>query len=217
MLARRRKRMSALSGTHLLSPTHFDILGRAISAVAMLLIFTPARVTGLFPEPELLDLTWNDEGEATYSDSNEKAALVDVWRSSGGLHWRNKWDLRADPCTDGWYGVLCDHSGHVVELDLAANGLTGYLPRSIGTLVHLRKLHLNDNLLSGPIPSSASKLKKLTSINLSQNKFTGSLPSFFSELEELILIHLAINDWNERSLPESYLILEQKGVDVWVI
>jgi hypothetical protein len=140
-----------------------------------------------------------------------------VWRSSAGLHWRNTWDLRTDPCTDGWHGVMCDHDGHIVELNLSSNGLLGFLPRSLGTLVHLRKLHLNDNLLSGPVPVSTEKLFQLTSVNLSKNKLTGPLPAYFATLSDVVLMHLAGNDWDEKLLPDSYLQLEAKGVDTWVL
>ena len=171
----------------------------------------------LFPSPELLDRTWTDQGDARWCTATEKAALVDLWRSSGGVHWRNHWDLRTDPCVNGWYGVRCDFSGHVTTLNLANNGLTGFLPRSLGNLVGLERLHLNDNLLTGPIPESFSRLTSLVEINLSQNRFTGSMPLIVSTFPRIELLHLAANDFDDTVMPAEYLQLEhERGVDVWV-
>ena len=66
---------------------------------ALLLLFAlastlQAPACALFPEPELLDLTWNDEGSATYA--TESRAGPRCVASGGGLHWRNTWDLRQD-------------------------------------------------------------------------------------------------------------------------
>ena len=77
-----------------------------LSLFLLLLSFTPS--VSLFPEPEMLDLTWTDSGDARWTKLDEKMALVDLWRSSGGVHWATSWDLRQDPCVNGWHGVLCD-------------------------------------------------------------------------------------------------------------
>ena len=184
-----------------------------LSLFLLLLSSTPS--VSLFPEPEMLDLTWTDSGDARWTKLDEKMALVDLWRSSGGVHWATSWDLRQDPCVNGWHGVLCDEFGAVVSIDLPRNRLNGFLPRSLGVLTSLAKFHVNDNLLTGPIPASFAKLVHLESLNLSQNRFTGPLPTL-TNVPQLILVHLAVNDWDEKILPDSFLQLEQSGVDVWV-
>ena len=174
-------------------------------------------VAEIFPSPELLDRTWTDRGDARWCQANEKAALVDLWRSSGGVHWRNHWDLRTDPCVNGWYGIRCDYSGHVTTLNLANNGLPGFLPRSLGNLIGLERLHLNDNLLTGPLPESVSRLTSLVEINLSQNRFTGRMPLVVATFPQMELLHLAANDFEETTMPTEYLQMEQeRGVDIWV-
>ena len=176
----------------------------------------PFARADLFPSPELLDRTWTDKGDARWCDANEKAALVDLWRATGGVHWRNNWDLRTDPCVMGWYGVRCDFSGHITTLNLSNNGLTGFLPRSLGNLVALERLHLNDNLLTGPLPESFGRLTNLVEINLSQNRFTGSMPLVVATFPRMELLHLAANDFDQTALPDEYMEMEhQRGVDIW--
>ena len=189
-------------------------------ALLTLLTCTTFLVTpslSLFPEPELLDNTWVDSGDASYTASDEKTALVDLWRSSGGIHWATTWDLRTDPCVNGWHGILCNEYGKVVSIDLPRNRLSGFLPRSLGTLSSLLKFHINDNLLTGPLPASFSKLINLESINISQNRFTGPMPIVVSTFPRVVLFHLASNDFDEKSVPAELVAMEQKGIDVWTL
>jgi hypothetical protein len=39
----------------------------------------------------------------------EKAALIDIYSSTGGPHWldNTNWDPSTDPCTNGWHRVSC--------------------------------------------------------------------------------------------------------------
>jgi hypothetical protein len=182
----------------------------------LLFLFVLQPVFSLFPEPELFDITWTDNGEASVTRSDEKSVLVDLWRSTNGVHWTNPWDLRKDPCISGWVGVLCNDNGNIISIDLPRNRLSGFLPRSLGMLTSLQKLHLNNNMLTGPLPKSLEKLTRLESLNLSQNFFTGGMPLGVTAFAKLILFHIASNDFNEQTMPNEFLQMEQRGVDVWV-
>ncbi|CAN0538307.1 unnamed protein product [Ectocarpus sp. 8 AP-2014] len=59
--------------------------------------------------------------------SEDRAALVALFRSTGGTRWyRNKnWDTGAD--LSQWYGVHVKQDGRVVELWLSSNNLEGIL------------------------------------------------------------------------------------------
>jgi len=183
--------------------------------IITILFLLSNQTQALFPEPELLDITWTDSGDARYTKLDEKSALVDLWRSSSGIHWATTWDLRQDPCVNGWHGILCDEYGAVISIDLPRNRLSGFLPRSLGILTSLIKFHVNDNLLTGPLPKSFSKLINLESINLSQNRFTGSMPLAASTFPNVVLLHLAKNDFDQSALPDEFLKMQMNGVDVW--
>mgnify|MGYP006089442853 CR=1 FL=1 len=191
------------------------LLQQLLKLLQLMLLLLPGQA--LFPEPELLDVTWTDSGDMTWTNLNEKSALVDLWRTAGGVHWTTTWDLRQDPCVNGWHGILCNEYGAVISIDLPRNRMNGFLPRSLGMLTSLLKFHVNDNLLTGPIPRSFEKLINLEYINLSQNRFTGPLPIVASTFPNLVLFHLASNDFDEKTLPDEYLQMEQRGIDVWVL
>jgi hypothetical protein len=191
---------------------HFPVLPFLFT----LLLYSCTPVISLFPDYDVLDTTWTDSGDATYTVSDEKRALVDLWRSAGGIHWSTTWDLRQDPCVNGWVGIICNQYGSVISIDLPRNRLSGYLPRSLGVLTSLKKLHLNDNMLTGPLPKSFQHLVNLESINLSQNYFTGPMPMSVAGFAKVVLFHIASNDFNEKTMPDEYLKMEKRGVDCWI-
>ncbi|HET9224415.1 MAG TPA: clostripain-related cysteine peptidase [Roseiflexaceae bacterium] len=84
----------------------------------------------------------------------ECAALVDLYSATGGPNWldRTGWPALASPVAPcDWHGVVCA-GGHVVELNLARNRLTGVLPNTLGGLPALARLDLAGNRLQGPVP-----------------------------------------------------------------
>eukprot|EP00943_MAST-04B_sp_MAST-4B-sp1_P002472 g2472.t1 len=156
------------------------------------------------------------EGDNTPAPVAEKAALFDLWRSTGGSHWSNKWDLRTDPCNDGWYGIFCDEKGHIITINLSQNHLLGFLPNSLGRLPFLRELILNHNLITGIIPKSFSELKNLEEVNLSHNRISGPLPRSWGDLKYIRVLHVAHNEWDDKILPaELYKLQEIGQTDVW--
>ncbi|HKE49483.1 MAG TPA: hypothetical protein VKB52_15565 [Rhodanobacteraceae bacterium] len=141
-------------------------------------------------------------------DHGEYVALRAIYDATNGDAWfdRAGWDadVEADVCDDGagnaWTGVVCDPgTGHVVEILLAGNNLTGSLPdlrglpevhyfdfdfNAIGgtlasahleSLAQLDTFHAVHNLLRGTIPSLQS-LSLLQEFIVSENELTGPLP-----------------------------------------
>ncbi|CAL1371616.1 unnamed protein product [Linum trigynum] len=110
----------------------------------------------------------------------------------------------ASPCR--WFGIACDESGSVTEinlsyldmtgtlqnlnfysfpnllrLDLKYNQFTGTIPPTIGLLSKLQFLDLSTNSLNGTIPLSISNLTRVYELDLSRNNITGTLdPRFFA-------------------------------------
>jgi hypothetical protein len=124
--------------------------------------------------------------------SAECAALVALYNSTNGPDWvdNSRWLASDTPCT--WYGINCT-SGHVTDISLGYNQLTGILPPELGNLSHLRVLGLLANRLHGPIPAELGHLSELVSLEISANQLTGSLPAELGDLPNLQTLSLASN------------------------
>lgn len=61
-------------------------------------------------------------------------------------------------------------------VDLANNGFTGTIPKSLFDVPTLRLLYLSNNTLSGTIPATYSKPASLKDLYLDGNGLTGTLP-----------------------------------------
>eukprot|EP01084_Bolivina_argentea_P031859 58955_1 len=97
----------------------------------------------------------------TIHTQQEIDALKDIYLSTNGQNWRNKWNVTAlengNICTPPLYGIICTNST-VTEIKLSNNSLSGTIPSTIGNLTQLMRLFLADNLLSGTIPISITSL-----------------------------------------------------------
>ena len=119
--------------------------------------------------------------------ATERAALAALYNSTNGAEWTRKdnW-LVVDPCTNEWYGVICDQSESISQLHLGSNGLFGTVPAELGNLVSLQSLSLSWNhRLHGSIPSTLGNLSDLRLLGLDANNFSGSIPAEFGKLTKL--------------------------------
>jgi hypothetical protein len=66
--------------------------------------------------------------------------------------------------------------GHLSNLILVNNSLSGPIPSSLGSLVYLVGLGLVENELTGTIPANLAKLGNLKEIGLWGNRLTGLVP-----------------------------------------
>ena len=68
--------------------------------------------------------------EATRDDEATDVAILGLlYAATGGDGWNDNTNwLVGDPCVDAWYGVTCDESGNVTELNLVGNNLVGTIP-----------------------------------------------------------------------------------------
>ena len=74
---------------------------------------------------------WCIDNNVTEIPLAECQALAAIYNSTDGDNWTNNsgWLQTDRPCK--WYGVTCDNSGHVTELNLVDNFLNGNLPSEI--------------------------------------------------------------------------------------
>ena len=116
--------------------------------------------------------------------ASECAALEALYNSTDGPNWsRNDgWMVSPTPCS--WYGVACS-GGHVTQLSLISNRLTGNIPPALSNLPQLERLWLFENQLNGNIPVELGSITSLQSLNLEGNQLTGNIPSELGNLSNL--------------------------------
>jgi len=83
------------------------------------------------------------------------------------------------------YGVYCDNTKALVQIDFSGaggadttRGLIGTIPSILGDILSLEALALDGNQFSGTIPSELFKLPKLVFLKLNGNKLHGTIPPF---------------------------------------
>ncbi|HEC84869.1 MAG TPA: hypothetical protein ENI48_06455, partial [Thioploca sp.] len=85
--------------------------------------------------------------------------LSELYNQTHGKDWKNaatnNWLIDITPCE--WEGITCAN-GHVTQLRLADNNLSGELP-DLCPLTELEELDLSNNAVKGQIPRCLSKLK----------------------------------------------------------
>lgn len=122
----------------------------------------------------------------------ECEALVALYNNTNGPSWTNQsgWLASNTPCS--WYGTTCD-AGHVTEIRLSRNQLSGPLPAELLNLGHLRVLIMQFNKLVGNLPPGLSTLAELRELDFFNNQFSGSIPSQFGGFASLQKLSLSDN------------------------
>ncbi|KAK4780888.1 hypothetical protein SAY87_016994 [Trapa incisa] len=113
-----------------------------------------------------------------------------------------------DPCAptgwDAWEGITCrpnkDRSSLIIyQIDVASQGLKGFISNQISLLSDLESLNLSSNSLGGALPSGLGQ-KSLVRLDLSNNQFTGPIPDTLSVSHlQLVLLN---NNLLEGRVPE---------------
>src|SRR5689334_18077145 len=95
-------------------------------------------------------------------DVNDSLALVDLYNSTNGRHWKDGFHWLLSNPVKSWYGVTVENN-RVTAVTLEYKNLSGSIPESIGNLTRLRFLFLTGNRLTGSIPKSLDSLDNLYS------------------------------------------------------
>jgi hypothetical protein len=132
-----------------------------------------------------------DCSTATGLPQTECEALVAFYVATDGDNWYDTtgWLQTTTPCT--WYGVTCD-AGHVTQVSLLSNNLSGALPPEIGDLTQLAQLYLWDNAVNA-LPPEIGNLAALTWLDLESNALV-SLPPQIGNLAALEYLFVDYND-----------------------
>ncbi|MCP3936626.1 MAG: hypothetical protein GY708_14765, partial [Actinomycetia bacterium] len=112
------------------------------------------------------------------------------WNDNAG------WLAHNSPC--GWVGVTCG-GGHVTNVALPDNTLTGTIPADLSDLSDLVELDLSRNRLSGTIPD-VSAIATLEVLRLQDNELGGVVPGDLDLLPSLRIVDLDTN-WLSGGVP----------------
>ena len=132
----------------------------------------------------------------------DRAALLALYNAMDGANWRQNRNWLSEQPIRRWYGVDTDRDGRVTALDLSGNGLSGELPKELGSLSNLVELDLSFNRLSGEIPVELGNLSNLEELLLRGEQgqdadgtwLSGEIPPELGKLSNLRDLDLS---WNE--------------------
>ncbi len=137
----------------------------------------------------------------THIPDSECEALYALYNATNGDEWRNSDNWLSSKSVSTWYGITID-LGHVVEISLNNNGLTGPLPPELGNLSSLQYLSLGNNHSLGNIPPELSNLPNLKEILIWDSDLTGSIPKELGNLKYLKTLDLSSNSLSGTIPPE---------------
>ncbi len=128
---------------------------------------------------------------------SDREILEIVYETLGGSEWLNSDNWLTDRPLRDWYGVEeVDAQGRVITLRLTYNGISGWIPRELGSLKHLVWLHLGgvNSDLAGTIPAELGNLANLRLLNLFGTNIGGTIPAELGNLANLSWLALAENN-----------------------
>eukprot|EP00815_Leptocylindrus_aporus_P002739 CAMPEP_0116067398 /NCGR_PEP_ID=MMETSP0322-20121206/10981_1 /TAXON_ID=163516 /ORGANISM="Leptocylindrus danicus var. apora, Strain B651" /LENGTH=502 /DNA_ID=CAMNT_0003554189 /DNA_START=44 /DNA_END=1549 /DNA_ORIENTATION=- len=106
-----------------------------------------------------------------------RGVLQLLFDSTNGPSWLNTWDFSSGQSYCEFYGITCDDSDQITEINLRSNRLQGTTPSEVGMLSSLIWLALDNNSITGTIPSEIQMLSSLYWLDLDFNSITGTIPS----------------------------------------
>lgn len=126
---------------------------------------------------------------------DEWETLKDIYAEvfNNGESWTEKWNFDVELRTVLTLPGVSILGGHVVGIDLHANGLTGTFPSRLLTLPALRTLNLSNNALSGNLSEAVTTASStLESLNVASNQLEGNIGAVAEKLP--VLTSLIAND-----------------------
>ncbi len=128
--------------------------------------------------------------------ASERDALIALYNATNGDNWERNTNWNSTELVGNWEGIRTTNIGgigHVSEINLGGNNLTGTLPTEIGSFPELTYLGLWGNLITGNIPPEIGNLINLKTLDITPNTFSGSIPDEIGNLINLEVLWLNQN------------------------
>lgn len=132
---------------------------------------------------------------------SECLGLEALFDTTNGAGWVNHTNWFSNLTPSNWYGVWVS-GGHVTQLLLNSNNLTGYIPNALGNLTYLTRIEMGFNALSGSLPSTLVSLSSLQYFQVVDNDLSGAIPAFIGTLTYLHDLLLSGNQFSGAIPPE---------------
>ena len=153
--------------------------------------------------------------------NTEMTALKAIYQSTNGDSWTFPWDINNPYSVGNWYGVFVV-DGHVYEIDLSNNNLTGTLPANLGSLPYLEYFDVRHNKIGGNLPTNISGVYTSSffynfEMFFSDNIFTGSIPSCYNIQDYDLLLDVSNNRLSSLEVPlnKSNVSLNINNQEIW--
>jgi hypothetical protein len=112
-------------------------------------------------------------------DDDEFALLQAIYQKTNGASWTRPWTLGATKAETAIPEGVKVSNGHVVQLALVGNGLSGELPQELMQFPQAWYVNVSRNQLTGDIGAYFDAMTApnnvLTQLDLSDNQFTGNI------------------------------------------
>lgn len=151
-------------------------------------------------------------------DESEWNTLVNIYTSyDNGSEWINKWDLtQGKEKVSQLYGITIK-KGHITEVDLSNNNITGKFPYPILLFSQLKSLNLAHNNIYGDIGNDLSnciaentdKQIYIENLIINNNNLEGNVGEFARYMTELITLDISNN-----GISEVYPVISAKVEDL---
>lgn len=166
-----------------------------------------------------LHLTDNDQS----MEMAEWQLLKQWYEAQQDQDWDHSWTFGTTPeTTDSLYGVYF-RNGHVLQVCLPDNGISGVLKPQLFALPYVETIDLSNNQLSGSIDSDfANQMPKdapLHSLNISHNQIGGNIGLFCKAFTSLRWLDASYNRFSDvvpalpATIEEKHLNLDHQQAD----
>ena len=149
------------------------------------------------------------------SPPTDREILVALYWATDGENWLVNTNWLSDAPIGEWHGITADQYGHVIELHLIRNELSGEIPPGLGNLVNLERLDLSLNNLSGDIPPESGNLVNLMRLDLSYNQLHGEILPESGNLVNLRRLDLSYNQLHGEIPPELGNLVKLAELDLF--